>query len=159
MNIEEELLGNSCEDFSPLRFSDERIRVGAILGLLEERLGKANAQVLEQKKTYSIIEGSHFLYVKKHNERCNNTVPVILFFYSNKEPYKTEAGRLGYMLTTLNNDIPELMIYSFDYDLDSSLIELLKEKYNVAAPNKLVINGQIIDDSLKDLDAIKSILS
>lgn len=158
MNIEQELLGNSCKDFDPSRFSNERNRVGAIIGLLEERLGKENAQVLEQKKIYSILEGNHFLYIKQHNENCNNTVPFLLFFYSNKGPYKDEAQKLGYIITTLNNEKPELMVYSFDYDLDSSIIELLKEKYNITIPNQLVINGKTIQKTPQNIDEIREIL-
>ena len=158
MTVSEELLNDSCKSFDPLRFSDERTRVGAIISLLEERLGKTNIQVLEQKKTYSILEATNFLYIKKHNDKCNNPVPIILFFYSNKEPYKTEAGRMGYMLTTLSNQMPNLMVYSFDYDLDSDLISLLKENYNVTSPNNLVINEVTFTDNFKDIDAIKQVL-
>lgn len=140
MQVEEELLGDSCENFNPFRFSDERIRLGSIISVLEERLGKTNPQVLEQKKTYSVIEAKHFIYIKNHNENCEDKVPIILFFYSNIDLGKDEGARLGYMLTTLNNKRQDIMVYSFDYNLDSSLINLLKEKYKINAPNMLVIN-------------------
>jgi hypothetical protein len=157
LQVEEELLGNSCSDFNPLRFLDERIRLGSIISVLEERLGKTNPSVLEQKKTYSIIEAKHFIYVKNHNENCENKVPVILFFYSNKESDKEEGSRLGYMITTLNNKRPDIMVYSFDFNLDSSLIKLLKEKYKINAPNMLVINEKTplnVFDSMEDIEKL-----
>lgn len=158
MQIEQELLGDSCENFDAKRFSGERDRLGSILTVLEERLGKTNAQVIEQKKTYSIIEAQHLLYIQNHNRKCADKVPVILFFYSNKEPYKDEGGRLGYMLTTLNNELPEIMVYSFDYDLDSNLIDLLKEKYKINEPNRLVINEKTPINVFEDIEEIKKLL-
>jgi hypothetical protein len=47
------------------------------------------------------------------------------------------------------------MIYSFDYDLDSSLITLLKDKYNVIRPNLLVINERRLLNVFEDVDEIK----
>lgn len=157
--IEDELAGENCQTFNPNRFASEMDRIGSIISLLEERLGKNNAQVLNQKKIYSLLEARHFLYVKKHNVNCNNSVPIILFFYSNLNGYKDEGNRMGYMLTTLKNEDPTVMIYSFDYDLDSGVTDLIKEQYNITSPDKLVINEVTYVDNFTDLDAIKQILA
>jgi hypothetical protein len=131
--VERELLEGSCDDFNPYLFSAEMDNMGSVIGILEDRLGKQDPQVLDQKRTYSLLEARHFLYIIEHNGVCNNTIPTILFFYSNEEEYKDEAERVGFMLSSLKKD-QEVMIYSFDYDLDSSLVTLLKDKYNVIRP-------------------------
>ncbi|MBU0958602.1 MAG: hypothetical protein KKB31_01525, partial [Nanoarchaeota archaeon] len=45
----------------------------------------------------------------------------------------------------------DLMIYSFDYDLDMNIMTLLKEMYDITGPNTAVFNEVIhleeIDDS------------
>ena len=156
--IEDELAGENCQTFNPYRFTSEMDRIGSIISLFEERLGKNNAQVLSQKRTYSILEARHFLYVKKHNSNCNNTVPIILFFYSNQKEYKEESDRFGYMLTNLKNENSSIMIYSFDYDLDSSVIALLKEQYKINNPNNVVINGKTLINNFEDVASIKQVL-
>lgn len=138
--IEREILNQSCEGFNPYLFADEMDNMGGVIGILEQRLGENNPQVLDQKKVYSLLEARHFLYIVDHNAKCsNNTIPTLLFFYSNAEESKDEAEKMSYMLTSLKHS-EEIMIYSFDYDLDSSLIEILKVRYGVIRPNLIVIN-------------------
>jgi len=162
--VEQELIGNSCENFDPTRFSTEMRKLGNVLDILERRLGKDDPGVLEQKKTYSVLEVRHFLYLRQHNEKCkNSTMPTILFFYSNSPEYSDEGQKLGYMLTYLWEKNQNITVYSFDYELDSELIRLLKEKYNVNRPNVLVIREQTllnVFETSADIErAVKNIYS
>lgn len=156
--IEEELAGENCQTFNPYNFASDMDRIGSIISLLEERLGKDNLQVLNQKKIYSLLEARHLIYVKKHNTNCNNPIPVILFFYSNQEDYKADGDRLGYMLTTLKNEDPTIMIYSFDYDLDSAVNNIIEQQYNITSPNNIVINEVTFVNNFKDINSIKQVL-
>jgi hypothetical protein len=157
--VEQELVDNSCNNFDPNRFSAEMREMGNMLDLLERRLGKDDAGVLEQKKTYSLLEARHFLYLKAHNENCpNNTMPTILFFYSNTPESVDEAQKLGYMLTYLWEKNPNITIYSFEYDLDSEVVRLLKEKYHVTQSNVLVIRDQTLLNIFEKSDDIERAL-
>lgn len=157
-DVEKSFIGEDCSAFNPYLFSEEMDNMGKVIGILEDRLGKLNSDVLNQKKTYALLEARHFLYIKEHNLKCNNSIPVIFLFYSNYGAYKEEAERLGFMLSTIKQSSSEVLIYSFDYDLDSSLINLLKEKYNVVKPNTLVINEKTFLNVFEDVEDIKRIL-
>ena len=154
--VEKELLEWNCENFDAFMFSSEIEEMGKIIDILEERFGKEDQRVLDQKKTYSLLEARHFLYIKEYNNLCEDKVNTILFFYSNKKENKQEAERMGRMLSSLKKEMPKVMIYSFDYDLSSSLISLLKNKYVVSRPGVLVINEKALLNVFKDVEEIKS---
>jgi hypothetical protein len=156
--VEKEIMGDSCDSFDPYRFSKEMEDMGRIISLLEERLGKNNVQVLEQKKVYSLLEARHFLYLQEFNNKCNTNLDIVLFFYSNKEEDKDRSDKLGFMLSSLKGRNSNLMVYSFDYYLDSSLISLMKNKYKVDAPNRLVINGKALMNSFNSAEEIAQYL-
>lgn len=155
--VEREILGDSCENFDPYLFAGEMDYMGGIIGLLEQKMGKNSREVFEQKKVYSLLEGRHFIYIRDHNARCLNKVKTILFFYSNSQESKDYAERLGYMLTSLKNQ-EEVMIYSFDYDLDSSFLKTLKKRYNINQPNLLVINENTVLNVFENIEDIKQLL-
>ena len=155
LQVELEILGDKCENFNPYEFSEQVDNLGNSIMALEQRLGSFNPGVLEEKKMYSILEAQHFLYISKHNDKCANKVPVILFFYSNSEAYKDRAEKIGFMLDSLKNQ-EEVMIYSFDYDLDSSLINVLKRSYNINSPNTLVVNRTILMKDVSNIEDIRA---
>jgi hypothetical protein len=156
LQLEKELVSSSCELFDLSGISEELSNMGSIIGLLEERLGKRDSRVLDQKKYYSLLEAQHFLIVKDYNEHCNNSVPVILFFYSNQRDFLDEAERKGYILSSLKAQNPEVMIYSFDYDLNTKIISLLMKKYKISEPNVVVIvNKDLKSEDFANLDELE----
>ncbi len=150
--IENELIGKSCDNFNPYRFSDKVGDMQAVIEILEERFGKTDSRVLEQKKIYSLLEVQHFLYIKEHNLNCEDIFPTILFFYSNQGSFEEEAEKIGRILTSLKKQKPDIMIYSFDYDIDASIVSLLKQKYNVSSANSLVLDEGIAEQGLDNID-------
>lgn len=153
---ERELVSEDCNLFSLYTLSIEMENIGTLVSLLEEKIGKLDQRVLEQKKTYSVLEAQHFLFVTDYNKRCNKSINTILFFYSNKGSSKDPAEKIGFILGTLKNQNQDnLMVYSFDYDLDINIINILKEKYGVIEPNTIVINGK---QKLVDVKNIKEVL-
>lgn len=158
LELEKELLSDSCDFFDPYRFSKELDKMGSLIGILEERFGKYDSKVLKQKEIYSMLEVQHFLLIKENNLQCDVKTPVILFFYSNLEDFVDEAEKIGRILSTLKNDNSEIMIYSFDYDLDINLINALKFKYDIDARNAIVVNEETLIKNLNNINDIKDAL-
>lgn len=150
IDIQKKLMTLSCDSFDFSSVSSEMDSMGSIIGILEERFGKNDAKVLEQKKIYSMLEVQHFLLIKDYNENCKKSISTILFFYSNEEEFSASSEKIGYMLDTIKKQNKEVMIYSFDYDLDIPLINSLKKIYNVTQRNTIVI-----DEKTKITDAKK----
>lgn len=155
-DIKNSLLGQSCVSLSSNELSLELDHMGSILNLLEERLGKANPNVLEQKKLYAAIETEHFIYVLNYNQDCGKNVSLVLFFYSNLEPFSRTADSIGYSLSSIKADRnQDVMVYSFDYDLDSEVIQLLKDIYGVSQPNSLVFGDGTVLEGISKKDEIE----
>lgn len=139
--------------------SIELDNAGMILGILEEKMGKNNLDVISQKENYSLLELRHLYGIKKYIKYCNKDVTTILFFYSNNKRYSDDAETKGYILSKLKRDNPEgIMIYSFDYDLDTETINTLKELHYINRPNVIVINEQVIIADFNNIDDIKDYL-
>lgn len=155
LDLEKEFL-ESCDSFVFQTISFEFDEMGNILRILENRFGKRDARVIEQKKKYTLLEVQHFLNIKNYKEKCDSNMNTILFFYSNIEPYDTRSERVGYMINALKTKNPEeIMTYSFDYDLDTNMIKILKNVYNITSPNTLIINEEIrveMFESIEDLE-------
>jgi hypothetical protein len=118
---------------------------GARIGLLEERIGKNDARVLEQKKIYSEIELKHFEIVKFLRDKCNADYLPVLFFYSNSEEFKDASESMGYILGAFKNEHKnKAMIYSFDSDLESDSISLLKAGYNITKVPAVLVNERYL---------------
>jgi len=129
---------------------------GARIGLLEIRIGKDDARVLEQKKIYSEIEIKHFEIVKFLRDECNMDYLPVLFFYSNSDEFKDASESMGYILGAFKNEYKnKVMIYSFDVDLDSDSIGLLKEEYNVTKVPAAVVNEKhlVYPMNIRELEA------
>ena len=144
-----------CNDYLT-NISIELDKAGAILGILEERMGKNNPDVIFLKEDYSLLELEHLYNIKKYIKQCNEKITTILFFYSNKDKYLDDAETKGYILSKVKKDNPKkVMIYSFDYDLNTEPINNLKEVYHIRKPNVIVIDEQMIIEHFNDIDDIK----
>jgi len=116
-------------------------RVGIKINILETRFGKNDKRVLEQKKLYSELELKHFSLIKKIEEICGKEKIKILFFYSNSKEKEEESDRVGVILSSFKKQNPEnIMIYSFDFNLDFEIVSELKKKYEITSAPSVVIN-------------------
>jgi hypothetical protein len=145
----------SCSDSLLFEASEKLDIIGAKLNLLETRFGKDDKRVIAQKNLYSELEYKHFQIVQSLRDNCNAKFLTILFFYSNLENDKSESERVGFILSSLKNKAPgEVMIYSFDYNIDSGLLDKIKEEYGVSkAPSVLVNEKDFVDvANINDLE-------
>ena len=121
-----------CAEDTYLKISKDLSYQGQMIGDVEEKLGIDNPNVLFRKKFFTLIQIEHLEFVKLINQECNKDINIILFFYSNKKQDLDESERLGDILGPIyqrNKD--NMVLYSLDMNLDSEIIESLKEKYNV----------------------------
>jgi hypothetical protein len=138
------LLKTSSVDCNPQYLSEPSEildKVGSKISILETRFGKDDPRVLEQKSLYNELEIKHFELVKKMDKLCPEKSTTIFFFYSNEEDLEEESERMGFILSTYKKFDPErIMIYSFDYNMQTDLLSNLKKEHEVAHPPAIIVN-------------------
>ncbi len=144
-DLQYKLLGEyPCEysGDSPLsgEFEEVRLRIAK----LENELGKQDNRVLTLKTYYSLLEISDFLYYADLNKKCGTDYDLILYFYSNEKDECPSCEKQGFVLDYVYGEAQGVRIYSFDYDLELTEIEILKEKYGVKAVPSVVVNGKLL---------------
>jgi len=132
---------NICEKEFFSKISEELGFQGVIIDDLEKRLGKENQKVLQRKKLYTLVEVEHFEFVNNLNEECNSNISTILFFYSNKKSDLSKSEDTGTILDSVYRKNNNLVIYSFDINLNDIIITQLKTKYKIKASPTLIINN------------------
>jgi len=132
-----------CSNESFKKVSEDLGFQGRIIDDLEKKFGKNNRAVLFRKKFYTLIELEHLEFVNLLNEKCGLNINTILFFYSNKKDELDRSDEVGRLLGTVYNRNPDLVIYSFDIDLDTELISKLKEKFDIEISPTVIINDNI----------------
>lgn len=137
----ESYIAQDCNASLVLEASEKLDVVGVRLDMLEKKFGKTDYRVMEQKKLYSELEKRHFDIIQKYNENCGANYSTVFFFYSNDGYYEDANDRVSYILRSLKGLYPDqIMVYSFDYDLDYALINEMKEKYGVDSVPSVVLD-------------------
>jgi len=131
---------------------------GRIIDDLEKKFGKNDERVLFRKKFYSLIELEHFEFVNEMNKKCDSNISTILFFYSNDKNDIDRSEEIGKLLNVVYSRNENLVIYSFDMNLNDGLIESLKEKYNVHELFSLIIDGRTLVINPQNVDGIERFL-
>lgn len=133
----------SCANIDTPVLSEELNSLTEKLSYTEENLGADNEEVIRLKRYYSLLQIKDYLLTKKISEKCGRKTLAVLYFYSNLGDC-TECDRMGYVLTYLRNEYPELRVYAFDYNLELSALKTLRSI--VGVENKLpavVVNNDI----------------
>jgi hypothetical protein len=147
-----------CQNVSDSMLSPELNELGDKLSHTENERGETDNNVVYLKKYYSLLQVKDFLLSKKLAEKCGSKKkPVfVIYFYSNEgncERCKEE----GYVLTYLKDKYPELRVYSFDYNLDLSVISSLRAIYKIGdALPALVVEDKTYTGykSVEELEAL-----
>jgi hypothetical protein len=115
-----------CSDISESdSLSQEVSSLGDQLASAESRLGATNAQVIQLKSQYTLLEIRDYLLTKQLATTCNVKPTVALYFYSNEPGACTDCDRASYALSYLHQLNPNLRVYSFDYNLDLGALKTL----------------------------------
>jgi hypothetical protein len=147
-----------CQNVNDSILSPELSDLGDRLSHTENIRGEKDADVVYLKKYYSLLQVKDYLLSKKVAEKCGSLKKqvFIIYFYSNKGNC-LDCQKEGYVLTRLKEKYPELRVYSFDFDLDLSVINSLKSIYKVQSALPVLI----IDDktytgyqSIEDLEKL-----
>jgi hypothetical protein len=113
---------------------------GRSIANLEEKFGKNNNKVKFRKIFYSLVELEHFEFINEINEKCEKDFLTILFFYSNHQRDIDKSEMAGKLLDHIAQKNENLIIYSFDINLDSEIIQNLKELYKIEESPTIIIN-------------------
>jgi len=134
-----------CSDVGSSMLSSELNSLASRIEYSEKNIGSDDAEVLQLKKAYFLLEIKDYLLMKKLSARCDKKFVFALYFYTNSEQCK-DCNKASIILTYLRQKYPELRVYSFDYNLDLSalrtLITISKIKDDLPA---IVIDGKLID--------------
>lgn len=151
-------LANNCNDVNLNDLSEELDKVGVYVSAIENRLGKDNEILIMEKKEYLSLEVQHMLLMSKRNELCDKKNDIILFFYSNSKNHIDSSEKTGHILTNVKSNNQDVLVYSFDFDLDFPLINFLKLKYNILSPNTVIVNNERVL-SVRNVDDITNLIS
>jgi len=155
-----ELLGNlDCETISknPV-LSDELNTLASQLQVAEQNLGDNNAEVIQLKQQYSLLEIKDYVLLQSITQKCGLKPVYILYFYSNAGDC-ADCSRMGDVLTYLRQTYPGLRVYAFDYHLDLSALDTLKslDKLNGQLP-ALVINNRPAVYGFQNLEQMEALI-
>lgn len=141
------LENNICLNENVLFLTKDLFDLAEKIDFMENTLGSQNAQVQELKKQYFVVEAKHWLLAKKRADQCfennitiNNT--VVLYFYSNKGDCP-QCQQQGAVISYLHKEYEGMLVYSFDSNSDSVVVQTLKDLYDIKSEMpSLVINGE-----------------
>ena len=133
---------NVCENYSINLISEKLDYTGELISLLEIKKGKADTEVLELKKLYTMLEVRHMLLMEEKNRLCDQDYDIFLFFYSNDENCEDDVEKTSFILSYLRKKYDNVRVYSFDSNLDSDLVKILMSKYSVTSCKVVILNGE-----------------
>ncbi len=149
----------SCQTVSDSMLSPELSVLGDKLSHTENERGGADEDVIYLKKYYTLLQIKDYLLSKKLAEKCGALKkPIfIIYFYSNKGDC-ADCTKEGYVLTRLKEKYPELRVYSFDYDLNLSVIDSLKAIYRIKAPLPALVIEDKTYTGYKSVEELEALL-
>ena len=147
----------SCKDVDNSILSQEINNIANKINYSEKNFATDNTDIRYLKRYYSLLEIKDYLLMKKMNERCGTKNSFIFYMYS-PDPTCTDCIKQEYVLSVLREKYPQLRIYSFDYNLDLSVIKALISIYKIPQTVPvMVIDGQNYS-GFKTMEEVESII-
>jgi len=116
----------------------------------------------EQKRQFNRKQSLYFSIMKRLEDKCEFNQTIVSYFYKKKE-YCENCDAVSFVLSDIRNDLEniekedELLIFSFDADLDLPSINLLTRFYNITEYPSIVI-GDNVYPGLFNKKQLKSVL-
>jgi hypothetical protein len=148
-----------CSNVGDTMLSAELSELGAKLSHTENDRGEKDNDVLYLKKYYSLLQVKDYLLSKKLVEKCGVAKkPVfIIYFYSNKGDCP-DCEKEGYVLTRLKEIYPDLRVYSFDFNLELSVVDSLKKIYRISDTMPALVIEDKTYTGFKTLEELEELL-
>jgi hypothetical protein len=147
----------SCKEIGGSSLAKEIGELSDKLSYTEESRGAKDAEVINLKKYYSLLEIKDYLLGQKIYERCGKKTLSIVYMYSNQGGCP-DCQKEGFVLTKLRADYPDLRVYSFDYDLDLSAIRAFVSIYKIRNELPAILVDDTVYYGFKSVDDIKGII-
>jgi|GEM_PF-154717 len=145
-----------CKSVQDSLLSKELHELTEKLAFAENNQGSDNPAVQELKKNYTLLQVKDYLLMQEIFKKCDVHDDTILYFYNSG---CDDCRKQGYVLTEFKQQYPNVRIYSFDVDLDFSVIDTFVSLYDF----KAVYPTMIIHDtayqnmlSVEDLEKLFS---
>lgn len=129
-----------CKAINEAILSRQLGELGEKLAYAEKTQGVDNQAVVDLKKYYSLLQVKDYLLSQEVSKKCDTQIESIIYFY---EQNCDDCTKQGYVLSELKKKYPWLRIYSFDRNLDFSIIKTFAGLYNISEPAPIIIiNGK-----------------
>lgn len=148
-----------CQNVSGSMLSLELNQLGDKLSHTENERGEKDTDVIYLKKYYSLLQVKDYLLSKKLAEKCGSLKKQVsvIYFYSNNGNC-IDCQKEGYVLTRLKEKYPELRVYSFDFDLDLSVINSLKAIYRIESALPVLIIEDKVYSGYQSIEDVEKLL-
>ena len=146
-----------CDDLGNSSLSQQLDTLGAQVSYLESTRGTSDAEVIQLKKEYALLEIKDFILMQTMSEKCPIKSVFVLYFYSNKGDCP-ECDDAGVVLTALREDYPDVRVYSFDYNSGLSAVNTLEGIYGVKARFPALVIHNKSNYGLKSLSDIEKLM-
>lgn len=143
---------NPCEYINTTTITEQLNDIALKLDYMENILGSNDKRVIDLKKYYSLLEIRQWLFHQKVNLECKDKKDLILYFYSNKKGTCDDCEEQGFILSYLRKKYSNILIYSFDFDLESHALDSLKKQYEITTIPTLIINENKYEGFLSTAD-------
>ncbi len=148
-----------CSSLNDSILSPQLSEIGDKLSKTESDRGAKDDDVLYLKKYYTLLEVKDYILSTKIVEKCGSAKkPVsIIYFYSNLGDC-ADCEREGYVLTRLKEKYPDLRVYSFDYNLDLSVLDSMKRIYKISSSLPALVIQDKTNLGFKSVEDIEALL-
>ncbi len=121
------------------RVEQETWRIGAILDQLESD----NRLPEDLKLKYFDMELRDYFLTKRAYEACNISSIVLIYFYTNNIDKCPQCSSEGFELTIARKNLIDknysIKIYAFDGEVEHSIVQYLKRKYNISKYPSIIV--------------------